>query len=417
METRLEKVRQMWRRAKPFFLGCLVLAAVAGVIMVLIYVPKMQVPVPLPGQEGLPTKQCFDIENEARRTLSTILAGGLAIIGIYMAFRRIRALERQVLLGRESQITDRFTKAIDHLGSQEKMAVRLGGIYALERLAKDSDKDYWPIMETLTAYVRDNAPWREPATETREAAAGPTAAVGETATPTAAATSPPATTPPAAGPPAPATPKPATDIQAILTVLGRRRHQYGQGETQPLDMRGTDLAGADLKGVHLEGAVLMGAHLEGADLREAHLKEADLYKAHLAGADLSGACLEKAHLTGARLEKARLGGAHLAGAILVDALLQRARLSNANLEGAYLMHAHLEVADLTDAHLEGANLEGACLKGAYLTGAHLEGADLSGTTGLIREQLEGAIMDDTTRLPDKLRGTPPGDKGPERDQE
>ena len=85
-----------------------------------------------------------------------------------MAHRRIRALERQVQIGQEQlqvaqegQITERFTRAIEQLGS-DKMEVRLGGIYALERIANDSDKDYWPIMETLTAYVRERAPWREP---------------------------------------------------------------------------------------------------------------------------------------------------------------------------------------------------------------------------------------------------------------
>ena len=30
---------------------------------------------------------------------------------------------------------------------------------ALERLSRDSQEDHWTIMEVLTAYVRDNAPW------------------------------------------------------------------------------------------------------------------------------------------------------------------------------------------------------------------------------------------------------------------
>jgi hypothetical protein len=36
-------------------------------------------------------------------------------------------------------------------------------------------------------------------------------------------------------------PKLATDIQAILTVLGRRTQTYGDGEDQRLDLTGTDL--------------------------------------------------------------------------------------------------------------------------------------------------------------------------------
>src|SRR5215204_7190423 len=58
----------------------------------------------------------------------------------------------------QGQITERFTRAIDQLGS-EKLEIRLGGIYALERIARDSpEKDYSTVMEVLTAYVRQNSP-------------------------------------------------------------------------------------------------------------------------------------------------------------------------------------------------------------------------------------------------------------------
>ena len=37
------------------------------------------------------------------------------------------------------------------------MEIRLGGIYALERISMESEDYYWPIMEILTAYVRKNS--------------------------------------------------------------------------------------------------------------------------------------------------------------------------------------------------------------------------------------------------------------------
>src|SRR5215208_1920659 len=46
----------------------------------------------------------------------------------------------------QGQITERFTRAIDQLGS-EKLEIRLGGIYALERIAKDSPRDHLQILE------------------------------------------------------------------------------------------------------------------------------------------------------------------------------------------------------------------------------------------------------------------------------
>jgi len=89
-------------------------------------------------------------ENEARKTLAQILGGILVLVGLYFAWKRIE-------VSREDQITERFTRAIEQLGNEESMAVRLGGIYALERIAKDSEKDHWIAMEVLTAYVREKA--------------------------------------------------------------------------------------------------------------------------------------------------------------------------------------------------------------------------------------------------------------------
>jgi uncharacterized protein YjbI with pentapeptide repeats len=397
----LEKVGQGWRRVRPYLLGFLVVLVVVGAILALIYVPKMQVPVCPPGQEGLPPKICFDIENEARKTLAYILGGILAIIGIYMAHRRIRALERQVQIGQEQlqvaqegQITERFTRAIEQLGS-DKMEIRLGGIYALERIANDSDKDYWTIMETLTAFVRERAPWRNITEEKTGEASGE-----EPAAPDASASTAPA-----------ARPKPATDIQAVLTVLGRRKFHYEQGETEPLDFRNTDLRGADLKGAHLEKANLSEAHLMGALLRKAHLEGADLRGAHLKRADLSEAHLEGANLSRSHLERAELYRAQMEGAFLLDAYLEGAVLAHARLEGAILYGAHLERAVLEEAHLQRANLrkahlEGADLDGAHLKGTYLEGVDLGVATGLTRRQLAEAIIDEKTILPDYLQEEP-----------
>ena len=159
--------------------------------------------------------------------------------------------------------------------------IRLGGIYALERIARDSDKDHGPIMEVLTAYVRDNAPWvlkeAQPASprgsilrEMHTARIVDSKKSGATSIP--------------------------TDIQAILTVIGRRvRSPNREGEYR-LDLHNTDLRSAHLYEAHLEGALLY----------EAHLEEAVLYGgASGGGGPLRGAsgegALNEAHLTVAQL--------------------------------------------------------------------------------------------------------------------
>ena len=85
---------------------------------------------------------------------------------------------QQTAIARETMYTSLFTKAVEQLGAMREIAVpdperaieaapvtkivpntevRLGAIYALERIAQDSERDHWPIMETLCAYVRENA--------------------------------------------------------------------------------------------------------------------------------------------------------------------------------------------------------------------------------------------------------------------
>src|SRR5262249_3829630 len=94
----------------------------------------------------------IDLESKSRQTLAQILGGAAFLIGLYFTAQTLRTTQ-------EGQITDRFTKAIDQLG-KDTLAVRLGGIYALERIARDSEPDHWAVMEVLTAFVREQTQGR-----------------------------------------------------------------------------------------------------------------------------------------------------------------------------------------------------------------------------------------------------------------
>jgi uncharacterized protein YjbI with pentapeptide repeats len=277
-------------------------------------------------------------------TLATI-AGGVTL---YVMHTSTRARREE---SRERQFTERFMRAVEQLG-HPTLDVRLGGIYSLERLARESRENHGPVMEILAAYVREHAPW--PA----RAAGGP------------------------GGPRA----RPATDVQAALTILGRRI--LAHDTDAPIALGHTALAGASLTGAHLERALLSGANLEGADLFKAQLDAADLEGTSLRGAGLLLASLNDTVLWSANLEAARLYGATLEGAALKGANLKNAGLTGANLKDAGLHGAILAGADLTGANLEGVGLEGANLGGTNLQGANLRGAVLL-----------GALYDDATTWP------------------
>jgi hypothetical protein len=63
---------------------------------------------------------------------------------------------RNFTLSREGRVTDRYTRAVTQLGD-EKLDVRISGIYALERIARDSETDHPTVMEVLTAFIREHS--------------------------------------------------------------------------------------------------------------------------------------------------------------------------------------------------------------------------------------------------------------------
>lgn len=335
---------------------------------------------------------------EARAIVVQILGGVFLAGTLLFTLRGVLIAQEEIRVAREGQITERFTRATDQLGS-DTLETRLGGIYALERIARNSPEDHWPVMEILAAYVRRRAPVPTPENLERH--------LGDDRY------------------------EPPIDIQAVLTVISRRHPALRKAEANAIDLHGTNLVKtrhpdchleraalfraslqqAILPNAHLEGAILFeanlqeanltDAHLEHADLTEARLEKAWLYRAHLKLAILSNAHLEGVTLAEAHAELAILTGAHLEHADLTDAYLQRAALQNAHLEGATLTAAHLEGAHLSGARLDGATLMGTHLRNADLFGAHLEGADLSRARGLTQAQIDETFMDDQTFLPEE----------------
>ncbi|MEU8350260.1 hypothetical protein AB0C60_12225, partial [Streptomyces sp. NPDC048845] len=91
------------------------------------------------------------VQNGFRSQLLQALGGMVVMAGAAAGWQQLR-------LAREGQIAERFTRAIDHLGS-DTLDVRLGGIYALERVARNSPADRPTVTDILCAFVREHSPW------------------------------------------------------------------------------------------------------------------------------------------------------------------------------------------------------------------------------------------------------------------
>ena len=94
---------------------------------------------------------------DAVRTALAVGAGIAAAFGLVLAFRRQHHQEIATDLtdhdATERRITELYTKAVEQLGS-DKAPVRLGGMYALERLAQDNLDQRQTIVNVICAYLR-----------------------------------------------------------------------------------------------------------------------------------------------------------------------------------------------------------------------------------------------------------------------
>jgi uncharacterized protein YjbI with pentapeptide repeats len=341
-------------------------AAIVAMVLALWLLPPWLVDQAGPELEGAELTRA--VTEERRIVLAGLVAIGAALTLWYTHQRQE--------LDRDANRTDRYTKAVEQLGDDTKPSVQLGGVYALERVAKDSERDRAVSIEVLSAFVRQQSKSRVVGRRRHRDAER-----ADTRDPTV--------------DPAGAEPQPSEPVLAAFSVLARRPRTYPPPSLQRAYVWGANMTTANLADANLGGAILINAHLTQADLTGAQLTQADLIDADLAGANLTRAVLIDADLTRAKLEGANLIDAdlryaELTGASLFHACLTRANLARASLTGADLRGADLRGADLTGADLTGAdltgadltssNLNGANLNGAILTGANLNGADLTSQT-------------------------------------
>jgi len=271
--------------------------------------------------------------------LLAIFGAGIALIFTGINYR----------LARRGQVTDRFTKALERLGSEHQY-VRYGGILALEQIIKDAPEQIEDAAEVLVAFVREHTP-KSPLLHTQ--------------------------------------PSRRDQIVKARRAVQREGGQRPAPSTTPT--RGT----ASVKPghvVHLALSVL-------SKHRTQH--EVILGDVCLPKADLSWLCLRLV-----RFNDADLTGAYFWGSDLEAAWFTRSNLTSACLSSTTLTRARFGFANLTNADLFQADLGSAYLLQADLTGANLEGANLASAQFLTVEQVLSARIDKETRLPEEIAAHP-----------
>ena len=323
------------RRTRRHFVRALSIAAatVAAVLMLrtLLNPPKAFLP------HGLtdPADRSVAISQFRLMVVQLAIATGAAVALLYTA--------RTYQLSHRGQVTERFTKALERLGSPEKY-VRIGGIRSMEHVARDSMDHRDDVVEVLVAFVTHQLG---------------TAANGHS--------------------------KLAEDVQFAVRALA---HLPASDSVRQIRLSGLDLSGVKLDHSSLDNALFEGTILEEAKLNYSQLK----------GALLADAKLRNAHLNYAILIGANISNADVEGVQLIGANLTNASLREADLRGANLTDADLSGADLSGADLTGAILTDARFGRESFTRGRIA-ADLTDVKGLGIQQLSAATLFSFVKLP------------------
>lgn len=312
---------------------------VVGLILVVLILPQLLIGA---RELTLSPKEQLEAEASLRSSLIQILGGVVLVAGLYFTARGFQ-------LTREGHITERYAKAIEQLGNPNA-DVRIGGIYGLERIARDSKTDRETVVEVLTTFVREH---------TRS------------------------------GHQVPADAKAEADVQAAITVIARRPN--ADTETLWLDF--------------------YHSGLNGVDFRSGDFKHAMFYYSRLDNASFSGANLEEAGLSfcrarGAAFTRSIARGANFVNAEYVNGWFLAADLADADFYGCDLSGSDFgrRYAEEGSPPLPPAVVTNASFTRAKLKETNLRGVDLRTVRGLTPEQLAEAITDNNTRMPEHWGG-------------
>lgn len=226
-------------------------------------------------------------DDEAIRNVGFIF---LAVFGAPFVIWRAIVAQGNLNRSRDRDYADLFTKAVEQLGATREdteydddgterkvlkpnVEVRLGAIYALQRISQDSERDHIAVMETLCAYVRENSP-----------ASGSIEFKGGDSTPL--------------------YDKKAQEIQAILDVIGRRAEERINHELKngfQIDLRRCNLQGYTISLGNFGNSTFSRSMLDGVNARFSILRCVDFYRCSMISMKI-----EKAVLDGANLRRANI---------------------------------------------------------------------------------------------------------------
>jgi uncharacterized protein YjbI with pentapeptide repeats len=347
-------------------------------LFIIIFLPRQQAK----RLKNKDVEKRLEFENETRKTVIQILGGIAFFSTFYFSYKTY-------LLSNEQQITNRFTETIKLL-SDSNREIRIGALYALERLCKDSEKDKVSIIQIINAYIRNRAPQSSKNLLNGFVDSSLNKALSDDYSC------------PFYHPSNDVyafhvdTTKQELDIQVAITILGANNsgqvHLNFTGlDLQAINFRGLNLSNSDFSYCNLTNDDFENATVDSCKFDNALANNTNFAVTKARKSTFENSLLQEANFYQADLSNSYIGG----GACCYKCQFGEAVFTNGKLENDVdLRRALFWDANLTNASFEFANMDSVNLERTIL-----KGADLRGTKGISKIELNKAKTDKTTKLP------------------
>ncbi len=268
----------------------------------------------------------------ASDAVKSLLPIAAAAVGLPLIVWRLVILSQQTQISeaktqidRETYYTSIFAKSVELLGfvresksvgtdrneitrSVPNIESRLGALYSLERLLTESVRDQRAIIETLCAYIRENSPLEIPEDE----AEAQQFFHGDL----------------------PPRPTNRADVQAALTIIGRRPQFIRSGWR--LDLRNTNLIGYDFSDLNFDSARFDNSFLSRANMSGASFANGTFAGTFMRAANMKGAVFHSSTFDDCDVRGAEIDATDFSAATLIDTDLRAAKVTSFNIKGANL---------------------------------------------------------------------------------
>jgi hypothetical protein len=245
----------------------------------------------------------------------------------WVAHQQANAAAEQARVALENHVTGILFKAVELSGlvremkssrpdgtpvaqSAPNVEARLGALYLLERLLLESQRDQRAILETLCAYVRENSPLEVSKDEAD----------------------------------APISPLPTRrgDVQAALTIIGRRPESVrtrAESERWRLDLKNSNLIGYDFSNLNFNRADFNNSFLNAANMTRGLFLHCVFAHTIMSATEMNDASFDSSVFDNCNVERAQIENTSFRLAKFVDTDLRKANVTSFGIEGANFEHA------------------------------------------------------------------------------